>query len=107
MPDKKPTPKKMTEADLLEFVQRRSAEIKKAPGTPKRRMPKVTRMTSKGQAAALRMQGNLFKAGFTTAEQATNAWRGTPTIGHDEGTRNVGPTDFGTNYCHGKETGNR
>jgi len=98
--------KKMLEADILEFVQRRARELKQAPGTPKRRMPKVTRMTSRGQAAALRMSNNPFKTGYATTEQATQAWRGTPTL-KGKGTREVGPKDNGSNYCHGKETGNR
>lgn len=97
----------MTEADLLLFITQRARELKQAPGTPKRRMPKATRHQSARMRAAERMTANPFKAGFTDTFQAEEAWKGIAGPDYSKLTREVGPKDNGTNYCHGKETGQR
>jgi hypothetical protein len=98
----KPTPE---QAILLRMVAADRAS-RKAPEPPKRRQPKVTRMVSSRQSRALSGTQNNIRAIYQTAEQAARSVT-TSSQGNEGYTRNVGPLDFGLNYCHGKETENR
>jgi hypothetical protein len=102
-----PDKKKMTEDQILRFITQRARELKQPPAPLKGRMPKTTRHQSPRQRAAERMTENGTKAIYMDVFQAENAWKGIKGPDETKTTRNVGPKDNGSNYCHGKETGYR
>jgi|SRR5215831_6476464 len=80
----------MLPADWLEFVQRESRALSKAPVPTKRRQPKVTRHMSRNQRIAMSQTANPIRAAFTP-ESKYNAtptkpeeWRGTRSPGRDD-----------------------
>jgi hypothetical protein len=86
----------MNEGQFLEHVARLARELKQPPNTPKRRMPKVSRMQSPRMRVVSKGTINGVRAIYQTTEQA-----GRHTItGEPEGitTREVGPGDEYNRY---------
>jgi hypothetical protein len=96
--------KRMFEGDALEYFARVSREQKKAPAPLKAHRPHVSRHMSPRQRAAFAQTSDIRRSTFRTVEKADADWSGIAPIDESIATRNVGPKDFGNNYCHGKET---
>jgi hypothetical protein len=94
------------EASILTRMVAADREIRKSANTPKRRMPKVTRYESPRMRTIMQQTKNPVRATFQTAEQALRGHEADKTDEKSH-TRDVGPMDFGHNYCHGKETESR
>lgn len=95
----------MTDSEYLEWFVRRANEVSKAPATPKRRMPKVTRMQRPEMRRATQGSRSAVRSIYQSAERASEQ-----TVTRDvvNPTREVGPGDQYNNvYSTGKETNER
>jgi hypothetical protein len=96
------------ELERAEAIDDVVSKTNKPPVPPKRHQPKITRHQSSRQRQVERTQtNNPVKAMFGysdifLAEVVGEAIVGGPS--ETEGTREVGPTDNGTNYVHGANT---
>jgi hypothetical protein len=98
--------KKAFETNLaLEYFAQATRRQKELEFPTKGHRPKVTRLMSPRQRAAFSMTDKPGRNMFRSAEQAEQDWRRIRPGDESIMTRNVGPKDNGTNYCHGKETG--
>lgn len=88
----------------LEFFARASRRQKELSAPIRRHQPKTARLSSPRQRAAF-SQPQGPRALWRDAEKAEGDWRGIASGDESIMTRNVGPNDMGSNYCHGKETG--
>jgi hypothetical protein len=93
----------MFEGDALEYFARAARRQQETPGPLKGHRPKVTRLASPRQRAAAGMpQGP--RSLWRPADKAAADWKRVRQGDESIMTRNVGPLDAGSNYCHGKET---
>ena len=80
----------MLPKDWLEYVAAAERDIKKPSDPPKRRQPKIKRMTSRRQRTAESQTANTVRAVY----QPESKWNATPTQPEDwKGTHEVGPGD--------------
>lgn len=94
------------ENNILQEMLRLDREIRKPPVPPSRRQPKVGRLQSKRMRNIQGQTNNPIRAMFQTPEQALRGHEADEVV-EENTTRNVGPRDNGSNYCHGKETGTK
>lgn len=94
---------------ILQRMVEADRDIRRPPVTPKRRLPKITRMTSSRQARALKGTPSMIRAIYQTPEQASRTNPTDESSRKVKKTREVGPGDrYNSDYpCHGKETGSR
>jgi len=100
----------MEDNSWLQYVASKANELSKPPAPAKRKQPKVTRMQSARMRAIESQTSNIFKAGFVSAEQASEQWKYVRPANEDVTTREVGPGDVHnpvTGYSTGKATGYR
>jgi hypothetical protein len=88
----------------LEFFAQASRRQKELEFPVKHHQPKTARLASPRQRAAF-AQPQGPRALWRDADKAEQDWRGVAAGDESIMTRNVGPNDMGSNYCHGKETG--
>jgi hypothetical protein len=89
----------------LEYFAQASRRQKELDFPIKHHKPKVSRLMSPRQRAAFSMTDNPMRSMFRPADKAATDWKYIKPGDESIMTRNVGPLDRGSNYCHGKETG--